>query len=476
VLMPWIEGPTWMEVMLRGDPGSHPLTAQQGLTLAHSLTETLVGMEERRVAHCDLSGPNVMLPALFPSPAGGRRAGGEGKIALVDVEQFYGPGLARRGLLPGGSPGYAHKTAPQGLWSATADRFAGAVLLAEMLGWCDERVREAAWGESYFDPAEIQQESARYHILVQVLRERWGDSVATLFSRAWRSETLADCPSFGKWLVAPGSRLAEKEKSTMEQVQERLARASVEKADVLLEMGQIEQALEELDGAYRLAPGLVAENYARALVQQAAQREDAGDLKEALRLYQRALQVAPERNVLRREIAAIVSRLEMQLRGPVPIVPEAVGRPAVRVELPVGKMVLWLAIMLIGWAGVLILNRFTPSNPWFNLVVWGIVGALAGAAQWLAARSITSVKLWWILVTLVGWAGCWGLGSVAAGMVHPFWFVEAGSDINMFLVRNIWWGDIWHSALLLNVVFNGAAAAWLLCGRLVLSQQNDAEP
>jgi WD40 repeat protein/Skp family chaperone for outer membrane proteins len=197
VLMPWIEGPTWMEVMLE----KQDLAPGQSLALARRLAQILAGMEECGLAHCDLSGPNVLLPGLLPSPTG-RGAGGEGLVVLVDVEQFYGPGLDQPELLPSGSSGYAHKTAPRGLWSPTADRFAGAVLLGEMLGWCNEQVRKSAWGENYFDPQEMQQESERFQALAAFLEERWGDRVASLFERAWRSEMLRDCPTFGEWLAA----------------------------------------------------------------------------------------------------------------------------------------------------------------------------------------------------------------------------------------------------------------------------------
>jgi len=207
VLMPWIEGPTWMEVVLRrDDPQDGSLSPAQSLTLASALTAILAEMEQSSVAHCDLSGPNVLLPLLASSPSqgegrGGGRTTGE-DVALVDVEQLYGPDLEQPTVLPGGSPGYAHKTAPDGLWSSEADRFAGAVLIAEMLGWCDSRVRNAAWGEHYFDPAEIQTDSDRYRLLVTTLRERWGEAIAGLFERAWLSETLADCATFGEWLVS----------------------------------------------------------------------------------------------------------------------------------------------------------------------------------------------------------------------------------------------------------------------------------
>ncbi len=194
VLMPWIEGPTWMNLMQEGQS----FVPEQSLRLAQALVEVLCGLEQQGLAHCDLSGPNVLLPELIQGPG----------IALVDVEDFYGPALQRPPYPSAGSFGYGHKTAKQGLWYPEADRFAGAVLLGEMLGMCDGRIPSHAYqnageaAESYFDPAEMQQESERYALLMQVLRERWGAAVAGLFERAWQSDVLAECPTFGEWLVA----------------------------------------------------------------------------------------------------------------------------------------------------------------------------------------------------------------------------------------------------------------------------------
>jgi len=188
VLMPWIEGPTWLEVVLEKKPYSR----EQSLALARALTETLVRMEEQGIAHCDLSGPNVMLPIL---------AGREG-LELVDVEGMYAPGLPQPEALSSGSAGYAHKAIKDGVWNPKADRFAGAVLLAEMLGWCDAQVCQSAWSESYFEPGETQQNGKRYQTLLTSLRHHWGDGVAGLFERTWQSDSLSDCPTFGEWLVA----------------------------------------------------------------------------------------------------------------------------------------------------------------------------------------------------------------------------------------------------------------------------------
>ncbi|HVF99333.1 MAG TPA: hypothetical protein VND68_05810, partial [Chloroflexia bacterium] len=196
VLMPWIVGPTWMEVMLE----KTPLTPEQSLGISRAFANILAGMEERGVAHCDLSGANMILPVLAPEE---ERSGGMfDTVELVDVEQLYGPGLEKSEFVIGGSQGYASRFGQYGSWDPRADRFAGAILLAEMLSWCDERTREAAWGETYFDPQEMQTDSDRYHLLKTVLAERWGAGVATLLEEVWKSETLTDCPTLGSWLVA----------------------------------------------------------------------------------------------------------------------------------------------------------------------------------------------------------------------------------------------------------------------------------
>jgi hypothetical protein len=200
VLMPWIEGPTWVEVMLE----KRPLTPQQALDLARAFAQVLVRMEEQGLAHCDLSGPNVLLPMLAGQTADRRPQTAyspSSTVELVDVEGLYAPGLPRPEVLPSGSSGYAHRTAREGLWGPTADRFAGAVLLAEMLGWGDESVREACYGETYFDPAEMPAQGGanppRYR---------------TLTSPPWRvttaspSPTCSSAPGRAKpWPTAPPS-------------------------------------------------------------------------------------------------------------------------------------------------------------------------------------------------------------------------------------------------------------------------------
>ena len=256
VLMRWISGPTWMETLL----DRRALTPEESLALAHTLAETLAAMEQRGVAHCDLSAPNLLLPALQSSAISrqlSETAGSNSAIELVDVEQAHGPDLSRPQTVPAGSAGYAHRTASAGLWEPDADRFAGAILLAEMLGWCDPQVRAAAWGESFFDPAEMQQPGDRARRLTAALHARWSAPLAQLFTHAWDSPTLADCPTFGEWLISLPEQVPQIATAgeTKLPISSRPARINASPTNqvvrTLAELGQELQAVENYDGALR---------------------------------------------------------------------------------------------------------------------------------------------------------------------------------------------------------------------------------
>lgn len=195
---------------------------------------------------------------------------------------MYGPGL-RPTLIAAGSPGYAHRTVPQGLWAPEADRFAGAVLLAEMLGWCDERVRGAAWGENYFQPHEVQQETQRYRLLATVLEELWGAGITDVFERAWHSDTLSECATFGEWLV-----LLPQAVRTGPMAQKQETEASRHKA------------------------GTSASD-ARALMEAAQQLEQQGKPDRAIELYRQAQALTPKGSGVAQELALITDNLEQKL-------------------------------------------------------------------------------------------------------------------------------------------------------------------
>jgi hypothetical protein len=224
--------------------------------------------------------------------------------------------------LSSGSAGYAHKQAVGGLWGPEADRFAGAVLLAEMLGFCDEGVCQEAWGESYFDPAEMQEDAPRYRKLVEALERHWGDSVAHLFERAWRSDTLADCPTFGEWLVA-------------------LPEHPVVKAAPAVALTGQEQALPGAQMGPREEESIAVETVAeiRAFMQAARRMEDKGNLEGALELYRQALELAqaePSLRSLAREIELTIQNVQERAHPISLRIEEGLGERAI--SLPVEEV------------------------------------------------------------------------------------------------------------------------------------------
>lgn len=180
VLMPWADGQTWQEIIL----SQQSMTREQCLSIALNLSITLSEMERVGIAHCDLSGGNILVNGL--------------NILLVDVEDLYGKGLKPPNKLPAGSAGYAHSTAQEGLWRADADRFAATILFAEMMCWHDPQVRRGAFGEQYFDAVEIGKSCDRYRLMVKTLKKISKDA-AELFSQAWHSKKISHCPSLKEW-------------------------------------------------------------------------------------------------------------------------------------------------------------------------------------------------------------------------------------------------------------------------------------
>ncbi len=183
MVMPWIEGQTWFDFLQKRER----VSLDQSRALAENMAWVLYALELNHLAHCDLSSGNVIVD---PSRDG---------IHLVDVEDLYSPWLTPPPMVPAGTPGYQHEEAAgEGQWRPTGDRFAGALLLAEMLGWAHPDVRKAAYGESYFAPGELQRQTERYDILVDVLRA-YDPGFAETFEAVWRSESLEKCPPLSSW-------------------------------------------------------------------------------------------------------------------------------------------------------------------------------------------------------------------------------------------------------------------------------------
>jgi hypothetical protein len=104
--------------------------------------------------------------------------------------------------VPRGTPGYMHASAIDGMWHPYADRFAGALLLCEMIGWSSAEFQAASYGDSFFAPTEMQTECDRYHVMCRTLRQLGGEQLVAVFQRCWSSKTLDQAPAFWEWARA----------------------------------------------------------------------------------------------------------------------------------------------------------------------------------------------------------------------------------------------------------------------------------
>lgn len=185
ILMPWIQGEVWGNLMT-SEP---PLQGEKYVRIARLLMEIICDLETQGLAHCDLSNNNFIIDPMLSS------------IELIDIEDMYAPDMPRP--IPDisyGTVGYRTKwIAENGLWGPNSDRFASAILCAEIITWQFKEIRENRAGDtSFFDENEIGQYSERYHLMVDSLG-KLSLELSNLFQIAWISKHPVQCPSACEW-------------------------------------------------------------------------------------------------------------------------------------------------------------------------------------------------------------------------------------------------------------------------------------
>jgi small GTP-binding protein len=191
-LMTWIDGNTWYDTMI----SNRHFSLAKSRKAAASLAKVLASLEQRGLSHCDICSPNVFInfDALEDNLISNSQL-----IELVDFDQFYGSDLSHPLSVPLGSPGYNHKSQVNGVWAANVDRFAGAVMLLEMLIFHDDRARLVSNTENYFLRREMQINGNQFRLAMQILREQGDILFADLFQRTWFSTKLDECPTLSEW-------------------------------------------------------------------------------------------------------------------------------------------------------------------------------------------------------------------------------------------------------------------------------------
>jgi hypothetical protein len=185
VLMPWIDGVAWAAVI----ETRRPLQPGTGLALGRRTAHVLAGLEAAGLAHADISSTNVVIQTMAP-------------VQLIDVEDMYHERFGQVPHVPAGSPGYAHpRHVGESCRHPVGDRFAGAVLLAEMLTWPGTGGRRATADISVFEPAELGKRGPKFKRVHSGLAAL-SPALADLFEQAWSSPSLAECPPLAQWRIA----------------------------------------------------------------------------------------------------------------------------------------------------------------------------------------------------------------------------------------------------------------------------------
>lgn len=189
VVMPWLRGRTWAGFLLDRVAGA-AYSGEQALRLALSCAHVLWELEAHHLSHTDIASGNVHVSDDLA------------RVELLDIENLYQPHAPTPKFIGRGTPGYQHcRLGRHGQWCAAGDRFAGAILLAEMLSWWDTAVREATpeGAESLFQPHELQRADGRRWQAVRDALWALCPPALALFDQAWASSSLEECPELATW-------------------------------------------------------------------------------------------------------------------------------------------------------------------------------------------------------------------------------------------------------------------------------------
>ena len=185
ILMPWIVGRPWIDLIA----SKYAISQRSCFHLAKRMAAILAGLEAEQLAHADISSSNVFIDNLGPQPV----------VELVDVEDMYHPSFIDVPHVPDGTDGYGHPfNVGRGCRNSYGDRFAGSILLTEMLSWYQPVIRAQAQEESLFTKNELCKNGHKFVAVRDALRA-YSPSVAALFEQAWTSNGLSECPRLADW-------------------------------------------------------------------------------------------------------------------------------------------------------------------------------------------------------------------------------------------------------------------------------------
>lgn len=194
LLMPRIDGVDWACLADDLRAGDLVLQRDQRLTLAHRLTELVAILESHGCAHRDLSSANVFVDVSSLA------------VRLIDFDSFYHHSLPRPAETTCGTAGYAapwlwkcdRMDAPAS-WMEGADRFALAILIAELLVLDNGSPLAEEGGMFRQDNLRIRRGDTFDHVRSKVAGAF--PDIAAMLDRALFANRFEECPAAAEWQI-----------------------------------------------------------------------------------------------------------------------------------------------------------------------------------------------------------------------------------------------------------------------------------
>jgi hypothetical protein len=180
LMMPWMEGETWAERLVRANNTGEVLDLAQAVRLCERFLYVVKEIEAIGDAHTDIACGNVVVHL------------DSGRVDLLDLEDMYIAGWPPPEQKRGGSPDYCHR-AGESVICPEGDRFASALLAAEMLLLTRREFVKYASDTGMFGSMEHGKAHEHFAEMFPTLR-LIAPEFAELFERAWNASALAACP------------------------------------------------------------------------------------------------------------------------------------------------------------------------------------------------------------------------------------------------------------------------------------------
>lgn len=196
IVMPWFDLPQVDQVrqILQRKGGNSLAQTNKCKHFGQLLADTLAQLEQLGIAHGDIASSNVLIDW------------DRDELYIIDIEDMYHASLEQPITTQntrGGTGGYRFSD-DFSSWQSTADRFAGALLICELLTLSSEECQEISAEESYFhqdnldiralDGTNDKRFAVLYEELMQVNR-----AACDYLKTAWLNTNLANNPTMKQW-------------------------------------------------------------------------------------------------------------------------------------------------------------------------------------------------------------------------------------------------------------------------------------